>query len=188
METIAIREGLQLLGDDCWLYANSEGYFSRKLKTAWEEVITITDLHHLSYQTFCLNLLHYLKFGETPSATKKREKGRRQSVKDKCCTSSFTDGESKTLLKIIRDKPQLFLDEIQITMLRRCHKKWHYTTIWRQMKRLGYSLKVAVFVARQRNEAERERYKAGLASAVGANPKQLIYIDETHKSANASWR
>jgi transposase len=57
------------------------------------------------------------------------------------------------------------------------------------MKRLGYSLKVAVFVARQRNEAERaERYKARLASAVGDNPKQLIYIDETHKWENASQR
>jgi hypothetical protein len=99
------------------------------------------------------------------------------------------DEESKTLLKIIRNNPQLFLDEIQIMMLWWCHKKWHYTTIWRQMKRLGYSLNVAVFVARQRNnKAEQERYKARLASAVGANPKQLIYIDKTHKSANASWR
>jgi hypothetical protein len=117
MEVIEIRDGLQLLGDNCWLYANSKGYFSRKLKTSWEEVIMITDQNHLSYQTFHLYLLHYLKFGENPSATKKRDKGCGQSVKDKCCTSSFMDEESKTLLKIIRNNPQLFLDEIQIMML-----------------------------------------------------------------------
>jgi hypothetical protein len=55
------------------------------------------------------------------------------------------------------------------------------------MHRLGYTLQAAVYRAKQRNEAEQDLYRERLSLYL-TDPRQALYIDETHKSSNASRR
>jgi hypothetical protein len=55
------------------------------------------------------------------------------------------------------------------------------------MTKLDYTLQKAVYIAKQRSEVERDRYRQRLESHL-TRPEQLVFIDETHKSANASRR
>jgi len=52
---------------------------------------------------------------------------------------------------------------------------------------MGYSLQVAIFRATQQSERERAMCRKRLLESV-KDPRQLIYIDETHESSNAARR
>lgn len=128
---------------------------------------------------------HFLKYGETQAATRRRG-GLRRLVGIR--RSTFTDHDNTELKRIIRDKPYLYLDEIQKEMRDCCFGRvWHPSTLWRQLRRLGYSLKNAVIRARQACIEEQDRFKLRLAENV-SNPRQYIVLDEVHKSANEALR
>jgi hypothetical protein len=102
-------------------------------------------------------------------------------------SSSFSADDDKALLDIMDQNPQHYLDEIQILMTRRRGRRWAASTLWDRMHFLGYTLQAAVNRARQRSELKRMQYRVRLG-LMSKNPVQLIFIDETHRSSNASRR
>ena len=99
----------------------------------------------------------------------------------------FTGVHEQILLRLIRENPQLYLDELQDAMLVETGKVWHTATIWRKLHKLGFSLQFAVFRAKQQSQVEVDAYGIRLLERV-QHPRQLIYIDETARGANASRR
>ncbi len=183
-----VEKIVEILGDDVWLYASSKKYSCWRLKDACKEM-NRTGNYKIPYNTCYEWFKHWLKFGETRAETRQRmkdfnkKKGRRKLPR----SSQFNDGDNRELERIINEKPQLYLDEIQREMRRTRGKRWHHMTIWNQLHHLGYSLKVAVFRAKQQNVIERSMYQDRLVKYLG-DPKYAIFVDETHKSANASRR
>lgn len=141
--------------------------------------------YKVKYHTFLRWFQHFLRYGETPAATRRR--GGLRALSGRRVTS-FTAEDNAELDRIIRDKPHLYLDEIQKEMRDSCNGKvWHVTTLWRQLQRRGYTLQKAVFRARQRCEEERARFMLRLERNTD-DPRQFIVIDEAHKSANEARR
>lgn len=137
----------------------------------------------MSAGTVRLWFQHYLQFGLTP------EEMRREKRKAKVGTKglSFTDEDKAALDEIIREEPELYLDEIQDRMQEKRNKIWAPSTLWRQLKRQNYSLQVCTFRAIEQSLHERMSYKGRLDLMV-KHPRQVVFLDESHKSANAARR
>jgi transposase len=100
----------------------------------------------------------------------------------------WTREHTRKLKKIVDEHPDLYLDEIQSRFYASTGRFFSATTLWRKLhEEVGYSLKVAVDKAKQRDEEERREYQKCLEEIV-VRPEQLIYIDETAVGSNASRR
>ena len=193
IQRTACETALDALGDKAWLYCNNKGHKCRKLKEVFESVVVPkVGYDRLTYSTFWKWFKHYLQFGETQADQRKREQTRRRRRKasyysSRVKSSTFSDQDDSMLRSIMDNQPQLYLDEIQTLMSRRRRKIWSTSSIWKRMNHLGYSLQKAVFQARQRNEQKRNQYMQSLKMML-RNPDQLLFIDETHRSVNASRR
>mmetsp|Transcript_18039 Transcript_18039/g.44576 ORF Transcript_18039/g.44576 Transcript_18039/m.44576 type:complete len:454 (+) Transcript_18039:204-1565(+) len=176
------------LGNDAWLYANRKGGQVGRLSHVHKKVSEAL-LSRVPYQTFYKWFVHYLKFGETGAETRQRDRARKARRKHKKAArkTSFSQQDSNQLQMLMEEKPHLYLDEIQAEMVRRVGKKWSTSTLWTEMHRLGYTLQAAVYKAKQRSEEQRELYRARLRTFL-PRPEMALFIDETHKSANASRR
>jgi len=136
----------------------------------------------LSMQQFRQWLQHYIQYGQLPAAT------------NSCCSKRrfkrkvFTDDDNKILGNIINTSPQLYWDEIANELFRQTGKRWNASSIWRHMTtKLEYSLQVAIFCAQQAQVHKQEAFWLRLIQNVH-NIEQIIVLDETHKSRNASRR
>jgi hypothetical protein len=102
--------------------------------------------------------------------------------------AGWTREHTRTLKKLVDEHPDLYLDEIQSRFYAITRRFFSATTLWRKLhEEVGYSLKVAVDKAKQRDEEERSKYQKFLEEIV-VRPEQLIYIDETAVGSNASRR
>jgi transposase len=184
IQNLAVAKALEILGEKAWSYGYKSGKRCKEMRTVLAEVC-IACKYKVLYRTFLRWFHHFLRFGETPAATRRRGgmkvlSGRR--------VSTFDERDNAELDKIICDKPYLYLDEIQKEMMNACNQKvWHTSTLWRQLRRRGYTLQKAVFRARQRSEEERLRFMSRLESNT-MHPRQYIVIDEAHKSTNEARR
>ena len=130
----------------------------------------------------------YIKWGEYPHVIASW-----RSAYDKKCkafkrTDVITDEVVDTLRIIVDTAPELYLDEIAEELGVRTGTYLPMNTIQRVLdEKLDYSLQVCYESAKQRDEIERERYKAALESLV-KDVRQVIVIDETHKDKRASRR
>ena len=182
-----VEKIMDLLGDDAYLYAHGEGRSVKELKKAWEAACELCN-HKIPYRTVYEWFQHYLHFGETKAETRRRMRSsKRRTGMRVTKATSFSDADSAALEDIVQNKPHLYLDEIQLVMRRTRGKVWHTSTLWRQIRRLGHTLQDLVVRARQRSETERELFRHRYSTFVD-NPNQAIFIDETHRSANASRR
>jgi transposase len=185
------------LGNDAWTYANLQGHKVKRLKSVFLSVLTTCGYPKLPYETFYKWFIHYLKYGETAAETNWRfKRNQRFSNKKRFSKnrfskkrfSKFNPDDVKQLLEIVEEQPHLYLDEIQNLLQRRTRGKTiDPSTIWRRLIDEGYTLQVCIFNARQRNEAERDRYRHRLGFWL-KKPEMAIFVDETHRSANASRR
>lgn len=183
IQSFAIAKALDLLGEDAWSYGYKSGRRCNQMKSILGEVQDACQ-YKVKYKTFLNWFQHFLKFGETPAASRRRRKLRPSGTR----ATSFSQEDNTKLKRIIRDKPYLYLDEIQKEMKECCGGKvWHTSTLWRQMRRLGYSLQKAVFRARLQCRKEQERFMLRLEENT-AHPRQYLVIDEVHKSANEARR
>jgi transposase len=185
-ETLA--KAFDILGPAVWNYGFKSGHRMDTVDTILKAVYTQYG-YRIKYRTFRRWLIHYLQYGESPSFTKrsrkkKAQRGRRGSLS---MTSSFSRGDDQELMSIIEGQPQLYLDEIAVMMEGRTGKKWAHNTIWRRLHDLGYSLQVAVQRARQAQVAEQHSFYWRLSNFV-SDARQIILIDETHRSKNAARR
>jgi transposase len=184
-----VQMAVDMLGSDVWLYGDKKGNKCRRLMSVFKLIQRTDSYSDVPYITFYGWFDHYLKFGETKAERRHRNRkpSRRKGAKPFCGGITFSLEDKRVLAEIIQDKPWLYLDEIRVFLRRRVGKTWHYTTIWREMHRLGYTLQAAVYKAKQRNEAERDLYRERLSLYL-TDARQALFIDETHKSSNASRR
>lgn len=180
IQTAAIRKAFDILGDDIWNYGYKSGRKMKNFQFVLQEARAACK-YEVNERTFRRWLIHYLQFGEVePLTTKKKLRGKH--------LSSFTKEDDEALITIINDSPQLYLDEISDRLSHDTGGKvWSPSTIWKRMKTLGYSLQKAVFRARQASAHEQEAFWIRLQDNV-SSAGQLLIIDETHKSKNASRR
>ena len=117
---------------------------------------------------------HYLKFGETPSETKRWFKKTRRNpiwtVRDKDC-----------LMAIVEEDPALYLDEIRSRLIERQQKVFSCSSVYTTLCKLGFTLRVAYEKAAQRDEEERARWRTFIMGRGPDVSQQLIFVDETHK-------
>ena len=131
---------------------------------------------------------HFCEFGEYPFETKRREKAIRRQMRKYKVTNIVTSDIISSVKHIVDEHPEFYLDEIQTSLCVNSHVYLSLTTVHRILKeKLGYSLQVCHAAARQRDEFQREQYKAALEGLV-SHPNQLVFVDETHKDQQASRR
>lgn len=89
------------------------------------------------------------------------------------------------LLELINHCPDWFLDELTTLMRHNRYIAVHYSTIHRELKRAGISLKKLRKIAKERNEDVRADFKRQVAQYT---PDQLLFIDETSKDERTQIR
>ncbi len=181
----AINATCEFMGPYFWIYRQNSGMRYEKraeLLLAVQEACAM----RVSYPTLMRWIDHYQKFGDIPAKT---NHSKRATIKGLRATGAkFFTAEYELILKqIIDEHPQLYLDEIQHMLLVKSGKLWDTSTIWRKLHKLGYSLKTAVFRAKQQSQAELDAFHIRLLERL-QHPRQLIYIDETARGANAARR
>jgi len=110
----------------------------------------------------------YLLYGETPEESK-RKTGKRKRQ------SRWAAGDTTILREIVTEHPYLFLDEIQSRFSYRTGKWFSGKTIYRHMKIICFSLKVAYEVASQRDEEERAAWRLFLMQ-LGENVQERLIL------------
>ena len=178
-QRVALNKCFEVLGDDIWNYGRSSGSRNNKFQEVKRKVEEALNTE-IDAQKLRRWMQYYIQYGEIPGKRKKRRRRNNQ-------TKTFTEDDDDTLLAIITRSPQLFLDEISQELTRLRGKTWSDSSIWRRLHRLGYSLQVAIFRARQAQEEEQELFYTRLEQNV-SRVEQIIIIDETHKSKSASRR
>lgn len=89
------------------------------------------------------------------------------------------------LLRLVNHRPDWFLDELLNLLERNRFVSVHYTTIHRELERVGMSHKKLQVIAKERNEPLRNDFMRQMAQY---SPDQLGFIDETSKNDKTSGR
>jgi len=89
------------------------------------------------------------------------------------------------LKRLIKHRPDWFLDELQYMLKTNRFIAAHYTTIHRELVRAGISSKKIKKAAAERNEALRADFIGRMAQY---SPEQLGFLDETSKDERTSFR
>lgn len=82
------------------------------------------------------------------------------------------------LLRLVRHHPDWFQDELADHLLKNRFISAHFSTICRELKRVGFSLKKLKKIASERSEEKRAEFVYRMAQYT---PEQLGFIDETSK-------
>ena len=129
----------------------------------------------------------FLEFGYTPAEA--RELSRKYTKKRKRYNTLWTADTFRLLKKIVDEKGELYLDEIQEELCRLGGGWWSPSTISVKLrsKEIGYSLQVATDVASQKDAQEQEEFLEALRSR-NLNPNQHVFVDESNKDANSARR
>ena len=83
-------------------------------------------------------------------------------------------------LELIRKNPDYFLDELLYLLATNCFISVHFTTIYRELKRLNVSWKKLKKIALEQNEERRADFVAQMAQY---DPEELRFLDEMSKDA-----
>ena len=185
----AINATCEFMGPDFWDYKIGAG-MRYKERPELLALVEERSCWKVTYSSLRRWIDYYQKYGEVPAQTDRENK--RKTIRQlrggkNLVTKKFTQDDLSKLRTIIQDSPQLYLDEIQNLIAAQTGKQWDASTIWRKIQALGYSLKVAVFRAKQQDEMEVHAYFCRLKDRM-SHPCQLIFIDETARGANASRR
>jgi len=89
------------------------------------------------------------------------------------------------LLRLVRHRPDWFLDELQDLLRHNRFISVHYATIHRELERCGVSVKKLKRVAKERNENLRADFIRQMAQY---DPEQIGFIDETSKDERTTQR
>ncbi|CAJ1934662.1 unnamed protein product [Cylindrotheca closterium] len=172
VQRTSIQKAFEYSQGEIWDYGHRSGrrMDSTLLKRILNDVKDIIG-HRVTY---------YLQFGHIPSRKKAWKRGPSKR-------SSFAANDDQCLERLIAEQPQLYFDEMVTEMKKLTGTTWHRATLWKRMYSRGYSLKVAVHRARQASEVEQAFFYQRLNEFV-LDPRQILLIDKTHKSCNASRR
>jgi transposase len=129
---------------------------------------TILDFLNMSRRTFFRVRALWIETGDVVRQT--------NGIKGRPRLLHFTDIDY--LKRLIRHRPDLFLDELQYLLQTNRFIAMHFTTIHRELVRAGISNKKIKKVASERNENLRADYIARMGQY---NPEQLGFLDEVSK-------
>ena len=131
---------------------------------------------------------HFRIYGEAPTITARRNKRLKASVRRDSFGHAWTSAITRALKIVVDREPWLYLDEIQRNLHIETGMFFSTGHICKKMRdALGYSLKAISEKAIQQCLAERASYLAARTYAV-KDPKMCVFINESHKSLNASRR
>ena len=87
------------------------------------------------------------------------------------------------LRSLIQRDPALYLRELRAELRTMTGRLYNRSTIWKVLRRHGYSLKRLKYLAVQRSALERRRFRDAVRAHEdgGVRPCQWLWIDETHK-------
>lgn len=185
IQRLAINRVWDILGPSMFDYGYRSGRRCNRMAYCLKEAQQACG-YNMNYKTLMRWIDYFNKFGEVPATSKRNLRGTIRGIRASGMRS-FTQADRDVLRNIMDNNPQFYLDEFQDELFKRTGKVFHTSTIWRQLQALNYSLKVAIRKASQQDQAEVDAYHYRLLEAL-SHPRQLIYIDETAKSANASRR
>ncbi|KAF8799510.1 hypothetical protein BYT27DRAFT_7050612, partial [Phlegmacium glaucopus] len=89
------------------------------------------------------------------------------------------------LLRLVRHRPDWFLDELADLLRENRFISVHFSTILRELSRVGYSVKKLKQIAAERNEDKRAEFVYRMAAYTR---EQLGFLDETSKDAKTPGR
>ena len=181
-----IDASLQFMGNDFYVYGKDT---KRRYREAAPMLMHVRKAvgFQISYSQLLRWNRYYKKYGEAPSRKKDRDKrltiGQLRVTKE----GQFTSEHEDKLEEIMESNPQFYLDEFQDAMLEATGKVWAPSTIWRKLHKLNYSLQVAVLRAKQQDDKEVAWFHKRMRDRV-KHPRQVLFVDETARGANASRR
>ncbi|KAF8835701.1 hypothetical protein BDN67DRAFT_1015314 [Paxillus ammoniavirescens] len=138
-------------------------------------------IHFLDYEriAMCLNLsvrtvkcinTYFHTFGTIPNPGKKLDQKRGAGGKH------LQDVDVEFLLGTIKQTPDLYLDELQEMLSVSCNVNISCSTIWRTLRRSGFTMKKMTRIAIERSSQKRLEYLARI-SMYQAN--QLVFVEES---------
>jgi transposase len=89
------------------------------------------------------------------------------------------------LIRLVHHRPEWFLDELLRLLDTNRFISVHYTTIHRELERVGVSLKKLKRIAKERNEERRMDFLIRMSQY---SPEQLGFLDETSKHEHTTGR
>lgn len=89
------------------------------------------------------------------------------------------------LVRLVQHRPEWFLDELLRLLDTNRFISVHYTTIHRELTRVGISLKKLKRIAKERNEEKRMNFLIRMSQY---SPEQLGFLDETSKDERTAGR
>ncbi|KAG1884554.1 hypothetical protein F4604DRAFT_1878638 [Suillus subluteus] len=89
------------------------------------------------------------------------------------------------LVHLVQHRPEWFLDELLRLLDTNRFISVHYTTIHRELTRVGISLKKLKRIAKERNEEKRMNFLIRMSQY---SPEQLGFLDETSKDERTAGR
>ncbi|KAG1725774.1 hypothetical protein EDD22DRAFT_789656 [Suillus occidentalis] len=89
------------------------------------------------------------------------------------------------LIRLIRHRPGWFLDELLELLDTNRFISVHYTTIHRELERIGISLKKLKRIAKERNEQRRMEFTIQMSQYL---PEEIGFLDETSKDEHTPGR
>jgi len=95
------------------------------------------------------------------------------------------DVDVEFLLGTIRQSPDLYLDELQEMMAVSCGIDVSRATVWRTLRRAGFTMKKITRVAAERSAQKRLEYLARIGEY---NAEQLIFVDESSVDRRTTYR
>ena len=182
----AINATHVFMGPDFWDYKKGAGLRYNKRSELMDKVCE-ESCYTVTYSTLMRWIDYYQKFGEVPAQSNREKKCKTIGGLRATGCRTFTPSDLQKLKNIIDNQPQFYLDEIQLEMEIETGKYWDTSTIWRKIHTLGYSLKVAVFRAKQQDQLEVDAYDCRMLERVN-HPSMVLFLDESARGANASRR
>jgi transposase len=143
----------------------------------------------VGYSTLAEWWKHWLQYGELRCETTARRKRERKLFSFVNLSKKVTSAMCEYMRELLIEQPDLYLDEIQDALYLRGGELWLVSraTIWRALRyRLGWTLKLAVYRAVQRDIALRHEYFAALAQF--SDPAMFVFIDESNRGRKESRR
>ena len=181
-QRLAVGKMVELLGPRCFSVFDGTNTKTINMKAIIKEVNNSIGQNY-KYHTLRKWFIHTMKFGVVPRDGHKIGKFRKPTTASKMKQRHLTK-----LKQIVDRRPYLYLDEIQRVLCKKTDMEFKTQTIWDALtKRLGYSLKVLNYKAKEHDRLEKELFKTRLASVL-SHPSMLIIVDESHRGRNEGRR
>ena len=159
IQVAAVNKSMEFMGIDFWVYVVGSRKRYKWRAQMLQEVREACGFQ-VSYSTLRRWIGYYQRYGVVPAKSNRH----RISIKGERTVGprAFTQEYANKLQKIVDDRPQLYLDEVQLEIYYQTGKLFSATTVWRHLHTIDYSLKKVVFRARQQKQEEVEDYNVRL--------------------------